>query len=244
MLPAISSDLPAYLLPQKVGEGGRQTHESAFGPAFRVDLSTDRAVTEASASPGNGLYGPNGQFVEASVDVRSARQAPARSEPAAPAVAEQAEPVVAVAEEVEPAVVDAEEVEPAGENVAGTHPVTVEDVSLSPDQPRMLATGGSEDERELSLSDFESVVPPAARTELRELADNVGRLTDSDRLGPRELKQIADLMSRVGRHDYAKRALDRAAELENTAAPQQGERPAVLQVAESVGAASLAGLEE
>ncbi len=106
----------------------------------------------------------------------------------------------------------------------------------------MLRSQNGSEERELSLSDFESVIPPAARGELKDLADSVGQLTESDRLGPRELKQIAELMSRVGRHDYAKRALDRAAELENTAMPQKEESPTVLQVAE--GVASLAGLEE
>ncbi len=130
MLPAISSDLPAYLLPPKVGEESRQTQESTFGPAYRVDLSTDKTVTEASESPGNGLYGPKGQFVESSVNVQPRQPS---AEQGGPPVVD-AEDFGAVEEEVvQSAVLAAEEVKPAGESIAGTQPASVEDLSLNPD---------------------------------------------------------------------------------------------------------------
>ncbi len=67
MLPAISADLPAYVAPPPRGEsGGRPAAEPGFGPSARVSLSADRAIEAQSQRPGEGLYGPDGRFVETS----------------------------------------------------------------------------------------------------------------------------------------------------------------------------------
>lgn len=65
MLPAVSADLPAALIPPS-GRAVGQTpvDEGGFGPATRVAFSTERAIQGQSNEPGNGVYGPNGRFVE------------------------------------------------------------------------------------------------------------------------------------------------------------------------------------
>jgi hypothetical protein len=81
MLPAISADLPAYLIPPKTGGEGRQTgtDKSDFGPAARVDVS--KAAAAQSQDPNQGLYGPDGQFVETAAR-RETEDRPAAKDPA------------------------------------------------------------------------------------------------------------------------------------------------------------------
>lgn len=74
MLPAISADLPVYLVPPKArSDDLPERAESGFGPDTRVDIR--RRGSEAANSGGTtaGVYGPDGQFVEAS-EQRTARQ--------------------------------------------------------------------------------------------------------------------------------------------------------------------------
>lgn len=81
--------------------------------------------------------------------------------------------------------------------------------------PSSLKTAeNSSNRRKLKLSEFAAVVPPAAREELKALADRVGRQSTGPTLTARDYKLVADLMDRVGRYDEAKVALDKARELE------------------------------
>ena len=67
MLPAISADLPVYLVPPKARPEDRtQGADSGFGPDTRVDVR--KRGGEAAPEHNDtsiGLYGPDGQFVEA-----------------------------------------------------------------------------------------------------------------------------------------------------------------------------------
>lgn len=160
MLPAVSADLPVYVAgPQRPPDSRRtSTDESAFGPPVQVELSADEALEAQSQTPGTGLYGPDGRFVESS----SRRELPSEG-------------------------VDCRE-------------------------------------RELGLAEFDAIIPPAAREELRALADRVEQAVVDRQTEPRQLKQIARLMDKVGRYDEAKRALAEAEELEGvTQRDLQGE---------------------
>lgn len=157
MLPAVSADLPAYLLPPKSGSGERLTGDDndGFGPSVQLDLSSAEAVEAQSRNPGIGLYGPDGQFVETSNRASS-----------------------------------------------GSTPF-----SGTADQ--------SEQARDLDLAQFDSVIPPAAREELRALADRVARKAEEKAFDSRDFQQIARLMAQVGRFDRANWALTRAKELDS-----------------------------
>jgi len=73
MLPAISADLPAYLLPPRSGSGDRPTGEQeGLEPSVRLDLSDSEAQEAQSRNPGVGLYGPDGHFVESTSPTASA----------------------------------------------------------------------------------------------------------------------------------------------------------------------------
>jgi len=174
MLPAISADLPAYVAgPQRPPDSRRtSTGESAFGPPVQVALSTDEAVDAQSQSPGLGLYGPDGRFIESS----------ARRE--------------------------------------------------------LLSNGDADGERELGLAEFDAIIPPAAREELRALADRVGQAVVGHQSEPRQLRQIARLMDKVGRYDEAKRALAEAEDLEGAVREDSESEPssdhASYEVAEAV----------
>ncbi|MEK6643400.1 MAG: hypothetical protein AABZ08_05780 [Planctomycetota bacterium] len=75
MLPAVTAELPAYLIPPRAQATGRTSGTSPdFGPAATVELSAESVRAAQSRKPGQGLYGPNGHFVEPS----SARQDDAR----------------------------------------------------------------------------------------------------------------------------------------------------------------------
>ena len=70
------------------------------------------------------------------------------------------------------------------------------------------------DTRKLTLAGIDAVVPPAAREELKALADRVNSPGPGKTLTARDYKLVADLMDRLGRYDEANRALDKARELE------------------------------
>lgn len=166
MLPAISADLPAYLLPPKSGgDGERPTAESSFGPAVRVQISANGSHAAEGQAPGTGLYGPDGQFVEAA----SQRESQQGS---------------------------------GGGTSNGGQPVL-----SSP-----AGSDASQTPRELDLADFDSIIPPAVREELRALADRASRDLQSNDMQPQEYKQLAELMIRVGRYHEAVQAWNRADE--------------------------------
>lgn len=192
MLPAISADLPAYLIPPKTGGDGRNTgtDKSDFGPDARVDVS--KAAAEQSQNPNQGLYGPDGQFVETAAR-RETENRPDAKKSAQPARQSES---------------------------AGAEPK-----AGSPTGPDAESTR----QRDLALSDFEAIIPPAASEELRALADHVSRKADERQRGPREYKQVVDLMTRVGRHHDAAEAMAKAKALEEggRAAPSdEGSSPA------------------
>lgn len=203
MLPAISADLPAYLVPPKAtGDGApTSTDDSRFGPSTQVELSSERAIDAQSRAPGTGIYGPDGRFVEAAA--RKDLQEDASQMPSMVAEA------------------------------AGEDTTTVENTTTPPDSsaPRELRPDTAAErrqgsarlsaeeqtvarERDLALADFDSIIPPAARAELNALADRVSRAAEGGDLGSRELKQIAHLMTAVGRYDEAYRATSMAEEIE------------------------------
>lgn len=65
MLPAVTAELPAYLVPPRTQTAGRATGgTSDFGPSANVELSAEDVRAKQSRKPGVGLYGPNGRFVE------------------------------------------------------------------------------------------------------------------------------------------------------------------------------------
>ena len=65
MLPAVSAELPAYLVPQTTRPVSRSVDAgSTFGPAAVAELSVDQARAAQSRRPGVGLYGPDGRFIE------------------------------------------------------------------------------------------------------------------------------------------------------------------------------------
>lgn len=64
MLPAISADLPAYLMPPTTTEESQGKTPDA-NPATKVDIRAVGAASEKAGEAGKGLYGPDGQYVEA-----------------------------------------------------------------------------------------------------------------------------------------------------------------------------------
>ncbi|MBK8269042.1 MAG: hypothetical protein IPK83_12335 [Planctomycetes bacterium] len=79
-------------------------------------------------------------------------------------------------------------------------------------------SAGRQNGRELTLAEFDAVVPPAAREELRALADRVNEQASTQSLEPKDYMLISDLMMRVGRYTEALDAERRAAELEEPGA--------------------------
>ena len=166
MLPSVSAELPAYLVPPtgRGGGTGPPVEAGAEPTVDRVELSVDRAVDAQSRSPNSGLYGPDGRFVDAS---------PRASE------------------------------EGARRNASDS--------------------GAREDARNLTLDEIDAVVPPAAREELRALADRVEKKPPAKPLTSEEYRRISDLMERVGRHSEATAARARAEELEQSMKPSRVE---------------------
>ncbi|MFH1419790.1 MAG: hypothetical protein ABII12_16070 [Planctomycetota bacterium] len=194
MLTAVSAELPAYLLPPKAGAEGRPTSVSESGPDVRVSVST-RGATAAQAQPaGNGLYGPDGRFVEAAA--QRTGQHPATQEQSG---------------------TDAVAYDGASSGAWTTpHARHGQFADSAADTRQTLLTLQSREShvRDLGLSDFDAIIPPAAREELRSLADRVERKTEGANLDANEYRQMAELMSRVGRHDEAMNAIAKAEELE------------------------------
>ncbi len=189
MLPAISADLPAYLLPPSRGGDGRRTEtdESQFGPATRVEVSSAEAIAVQSHQPATGLYGPDGQFVE-TAGRRETQDRPADDQ--------------AVQADVESQV----------------------RAELSSER-----ADDAERSRDLNLADFDAIIPPAMREELDDLANRVADDSQDDDLRRADYQKIADLMTRIGRHDEAMRALAKADELEKLNQEKlTGDAPSVL----------------
>lgn len=212
MLPAISADLPAYLLPPSRGGDGRRTEtdESQFGPAARVDVSSTEAMAVQSQQAATGLYGPDGQFVETAgrreTQDRPADDQAARADADSQVRSADPEPNQVVSDKAAP--------EPDRE-------VRAEIATERADQ--------AERSRDLNLADFEAIIPPAMREELDDLANRVADDSqDSDRRRA-DYQKIADLMTRIGRHDEAMRALAKADELEKLSQERlTGDSPGVL----------------
>ncbi len=65
MLPAVSAELPAYLVPPAVNASPRTANTAqGYGPAAVAEISADAVRAAQSRRPGVGLYGPNGRFIE------------------------------------------------------------------------------------------------------------------------------------------------------------------------------------
>jgi hypothetical protein len=205
MLPAISAQLPAYLAPPNNGGQGRgpAPADAGFGPAARVALNVENALAAQSATPGTGLYGPNGQFVETAArrpapahgnDHDQPQPAPASRKPAPPTADRKTDP-------------DKEAVEDSG---------TGRRVGDQPRVPLVPAARPDARGRTLSLGEINAVVPPAAKAELRELARRLDRDQDDGQArSAREYRRIAELMDRLGRYEEAQQARRRAASLED-----------------------------
>lgn len=171
MLPSISAELPAYLVPPSSREAGTNDASNQSGAEQgpdRVELSVDRAIDAQSKSPDRGLYGADGRFV-------------------------------------------------ASTSAAGEHANT---------RP---SRQNSDDRRNLTLEEIDAVVPPAAREELRALADRVERQKTAKDLTSTDYRRISELMERVGRHAEARDALDRAMELEQASTPSAAQERASLE---------------
>jgi len=96
------------------------------------------------------------------------------------------------------------------------------------------------DSRDLSLKEFDVTIPPAAREELKALADRVDRQTVAQTFDVKDYRRIETLMERLGRFDEAQRARARAESIqEQRAADPSSERPnALLNVATGGAAAT------
>ncbi|GMU35493.1 MAG: hypothetical protein AMXMBFR20_33640 [Planctomycetia bacterium] len=134
-----------------------------------------------------GLYGPDGQFVEAGAQGES-RSRPRRS----PAD------------------------EPSTTDKASEQRIRSEDIEPTARERRLEALAAeSASQRDLTLAEVDAAVPPAARAELRELADRLSRRTENGGLEADDLRQLAKLMERVGRYEDARVAEAKAGELES-----------------------------
>lgn len=210
MLPAISADLPAALIPPSgKATGQTTTDEAGFGPTTRVEFSTEQAIKGQSSEPGNSLYGPDGQFVE-NAGRRELPQTRFDDSPTPPvnenpSVEREPRPVKndrdAAAVAPEDAVVTSAQ-DRASRRAAETKPIAQAEVR---EESRT---------RNLDLADFDAVVPPAAREELIALADRVNKKATNHPLTSKDYKLITDLMTRIGRFREAHDALDKARELE------------------------------
>lgn len=200
MLPAISSDLPAYLQPPKVGEENRRTSSDEFGPAAEVELSEDRAVSSQSLQPGTGIYGPDGRFVESAARREVQDQPRSGNEAGPPRTEDSADAIVAA-----PKAADQDADAAPADAQLGSAPEVLSPAESTPAR-----------DRELALANFDTIIPPAAREELKALADHVSRAAAQRQLDRDQYHEMADLMTRLGRHPDAMRALAEAESLEKT----------------------------
>jgi len=197
MLPAISADLPALLVPPSNKEAGQPLKTSdGFGPSARVDLSPQKAAAEQSNNPSSGLYGADGRFVESA----ARRELTQISRDDTPAANRQTD------ETTNNRAPKNEQPARGNENVK--------------QQLLEAATDVRSRSRDLSLAEFDAAVPPAAREELRALADRVDRRATTQSLEPRDYRRISELLDRVGRFGDAKQALERAEKLEARNEPE------------------------
>ncbi|HVP12091.1 MAG TPA: hypothetical protein VMV94_13000 [Phycisphaerae bacterium] len=212
MLPAISSDLPAYLLPPKAGDDDRHTSSDDFGPAVRVDISAEGAIDAQSAQPGTGLYGPDGQFVDSAAR-RDLQNGTPSEEPQPQPAAEQESPE-------------------ANGSDAPSQPQA--------DVPTVLnnATQNTQHDRDLALANYDSIIPPAAREELAHLADRVQRKSSEQALSPSEYKKLAELLMRVGRHSDAMWARSEAEKLQQGEQPADAQSDMPSSMLATAGVAS------
>jgi len=222
MLPAISADLPAYLLPPTSGRDDRQTTtgESEFGPAVRVNVSSAEAIAAQSRRPGEGLYGPDGRFIEGA----------ARRELENNAAQGKCAHTDARSEQTT-----------TSPHAEGVLPSSDSPAPMEGPKAGVLAAGNetATNRRHIDLASLDAVIPPAARAELNDLADRVSRKSDIQNLGPDEYRQLADLMSRVGRYDKSMEAQAKADELEGVKQSESlDESPRVLDVEEQEAGAA------
>lgn len=237
MLPAISADLPAALIPPSRKETSQTTaEEPGFGPSSRVDFSTEQAIKGQSKEPGNSLYAADGQFVE-NAGRRKLPDSPPDESPAPPVREVRAEKPEAQPEnnarnvEAETArradttseTPDEDEVATSAANTDAAARADVrrarndsrDRVHAEARQAQEAADAEKARKRDLALSEFNAVVPPAAREELVALADRVNQRSTSRSLSSKDYKLISDLMVRVGRFSEANEAFEKATELEN-----------------------------
>ncbi len=189
MLSAITADLPGYLVPPRGRpDDGPPAAESRFGPAARLDVTTISGASDSKNSD-SGVYGPNGQFVE-----RGARRDLGAD-------------------------VSSGRPPHAGDGAFGPVNLTAPapEEGTTGDRPHPLNTDAANraDLRDLSLTEFDVAVPPAARAELLDLASRINRRNGDGSLSADDYVRIADLMERIGHFDQAQRARDRADSLRN-----------------------------
>lgn len=197
MLPAITANLPAYLSPPRTASEESSQGATDFGPAVKVDLEKTRSDGARGANR-SGLYGPDGQFVESNAR-RELGQRPRFQSPqrAASALNNQVESTRPASQETPPAALQVK----SSEQVAVAR-------------------------RDLSLEEVNAAVPPAAREELRELADRVDRRSRNNQLQVDEYRRIADLMERIGRYEDAQAARKKAQELKEAPSTTSEEKVA------------------
>lgn len=201
MLPAVTAELPAYLVPPTVDTAAKTTNGGkGSGPAATVELSTDAVRAAQSRRPGVGLYGPDGRFVESASQRRVPQDAPPQ-----PTVQATKRPTT------------------ADNSDATTKAARLEAAKASRDdasKAARLEAARSARTRNLSLAQVNAAVPPAQKQELEDLAKRVQRKSDEQPLDAPDYRKIADLMERVGKFDQAKQALDKAAALEKGKTPK------------------------
>lgn len=187
MLSAITANLPVYHAPPRpTGEDQRPRESADFGPAAEVDVEALRAAG-SEQSRRTGLYGPDGQFVEAGAQGES-RSRPQRSPADEPSTSENTPDERMRSEAADP---------------------TARERRLE------AVKTESASRRDLTLAEVDAAVPPAARAELRELADRLSRHSENSRLQADDYRQLAKLMERVGRYEDARVAEAKAGELES-----------------------------
>lgn len=207
MLPAITAELPAYLVPPKArSENQSKRVEPGFGPDTKVDIRREGAQAAAQGGTTAGVYGPDGQFVEAASRRTVRQEAP---EPRDTSPPRDADPP------------------------RDTSPPREAPSRSENNRETRAATETDRPPRDLALNEFDVAVPPAELEELRELANRVDRLSRTRT--PKEYERIGKLMDRVGRYDAAQRA--RIAAEADQPTEQADESAALLQASQENEAA-------
>jgi len=153
-----------------------------------LDVTTISGASDSKNSD-SGVYGPNGQFVERGAQ-RDLGSDVFRGRPSH-----------------------------AGDGGFGPADLTAPapEENTTGDRPHPLNTDAANraDLRDLSLTEFDVAVPPAAREELLDLASRISRRNGDGSLSADDYVRIADLMDRIGHFDQAQQARDRADSLRN-----------------------------